>query len=107
MSRSLWIVTCYEEVLLGALRTKKRNQGEEEMTTQAQTPPAHVSIMQLLNGAHVAGAVSCLADLGISDLREAGPKSAGELTGQTGDQPTSPLPSHAGHRLCRSSGGGT
>jgi hypothetical protein len=57
------------------------------MTTQAQTPPAHVSIMQLLNGAHVAGAVSCLAELGIPDLLEAGPKSAEELAGQTGTDP--------------------
>ncbi|MGA8764694.1 MAG: methyltransferase [Candidatus Sulfotelmatobacter sp.] len=57
------------------------------MTTQAQTPPAHVSIMQLLNGAHVAGAVSCLAELGIPDLLEAGPKSAEELAGQTGTNP--------------------
>jgi hypothetical protein len=57
------------------------------MTTQTQTPPAHVSIMQLLNGAHVAGAVSCLAELGIPDLLEAGPKSAEELAGQTGTNP--------------------
>jgi copper chaperone CopZ len=57
------------------------------MTTQARTPPAHVSIMQLLNGAHVAGAVSCLAELGIPDLLEAGPKSAEELAGQTGTNP--------------------
>jgi hypothetical protein len=57
------------------------------MRTQTQTPPAHVSIMQLLNGAHVAGAVSCLAELGIPDLLEAGPKSAEELAGQTGTNP--------------------
>jgi hypothetical protein len=57
------------------------------MTSQTQAPPAHMSIMQLLNGAHVAGAVSCLAELGIPDLLEAGPKSAEELAGQTGTNP--------------------
>ena len=57
------------------------------MTTQTQTLPAHVSIMQLLNGAHVAGAVSCLAELGIPDLLEAGPRSAEELAAQTGTNP--------------------
>jgi hypothetical protein len=40
-----------------------------------------------LNGAHVAGAVSCLAQLGIPDLVEAGPKSAEELASQIGAQP--------------------
>jgi hypothetical protein len=43
--------------------------------------------MQLLNGAHVAGAVSCLAQLGIPDLVEAGPRSAGELASQTQTNP--------------------
>jgi hypothetical protein len=57
------------------------------MTAQTQTPPAHVGIMQLLNGAHVAGAVSCLAQLGIPDLVEAGPRSAGELASQTQTNP--------------------
>jgi hypothetical protein len=56
------------------------------MTTQASNPPAHVSMMQLLNGAYVAGAVSCLAQLGIPDLLEAGPKSAAELAAQIGAQ---------------------
>ena len=54
---------------------------------QAQTLPAHVGIFQLLNGAHVAGAVSCLAQMGIPDLVEAGPKSAEELASQIGAQP--------------------
>lgn len=40
-----------------------------------QSPPPHVGILQILNGAHVAGAVSCLAQLGIPDLLESGPKS--------------------------------
>jgi hypothetical protein len=57
------------------------------MTTQPPTPPAHVGMLQLLNGAHVAGAVSCLAQLGIPDLLEAGPKSAEELAIQVGAQP--------------------
>src|ERR1700683_4707827 len=48
------------------------------------TPPAHVGILQLLNGAHVAGAVACLAQLGIPDLVEAGPRSPAELASQTG-----------------------
>jgi hypothetical protein len=44
-------------------------------------------MMQLLNGAHVAGAVSCLAQLGIPDLVEAGPRSAEELAKETGTNP--------------------
>ncbi len=57
------------------------------MAMQTQAPPAHIGIMQLLNGAHVAGAVSCLAQLGIPDLVEAGPRSAEELARQTGTSP--------------------
>jgi hypothetical protein len=44
-------------------------------------------MLQLLNGAHVAGAVSCLTQLGIPDLVEAGPKSAEELATEIGAQP--------------------
>jgi O-methyltransferase domain/Dimerisation domain len=44
-------------------------------------------MLQILNGAHVAGAVSCLAQLGIPDLVEKGPKSAEELAKQIGAQP--------------------
>jgi hypothetical protein len=51
---------------------------------QTTDQPAHVGMLQLLNGAHVAGAVSCLAQLGIPDLVEAGPKSTAELAAQTG-----------------------
>jgi hypothetical protein len=54
------------------------------MMEQSQKPPAHVGMLQLLNGAHVAGAISCLAQLGIPDLVEAGPKSAEELANQIG-----------------------
>ena len=57
------------------------------MTAQPQTPPAHVGILQIMNGAYVAGAVSCLAQLGIPDLVEAGPKSAEELAKQIGANP--------------------
>lgn len=57
------------------------------MMPQPQTPPAHVGILQLLNGAYVAGAVSCLAQLGIPDLIEAAPRSAEELAGQIGAHP--------------------
>jgi hypothetical protein len=54
---------------------------------QPQNPPAHVGMFELLNGAHVAGAVSCLAQLGIPDLVEAGPRSAEELAREIGAQP--------------------
>ncbi|MGB8472724.1 MAG: methyltransferase [Candidatus Acidiferrum sp.] len=57
------------------------------MTPQRQTPPAHVGMLQLLNGAYVAGAVSCLAQLGIPDLIEAAPRSAEELASQIGAHP--------------------
>jgi hypothetical protein len=63
--------------------------------TMPQNPPAHVGMLQLLNGAHVAGAVSCLAQLGIADLVEAGPKSAEDLATEIGAQP------QALHRLMR------
>jgi hypothetical protein len=49
--------------------------------------PTHVGMLQLLNGAHVAGAVSCLAQLGIPDLVEAGPRSVEDLAGQTRTNP--------------------
>ena len=57
------------------------------MMPQPQTPPAHVGILQLLNGVYVAGAVSCLAQLGIPDLIEAAPRSAEELANQIGAHP--------------------
>jgi len=44
-------------------------------------------MMQLLNGAHVAGAVSCLAQLGIPDLVESGPRSAEDLARETKTNP--------------------
>ena len=54
---------------------------------QPQTTPPHDGVLQLLNGAHVAGAVSCLAQLGIPDLIEAAPKSAEELASEIGANP--------------------
>ena len=57
------------------------------MTTQTQAPPVHIGMLQLLNGVRVAGAVSCLAQLGIPDLVEDGPRSAEELASQTGTNP--------------------
>jgi O-methyltransferase domain len=54
------------------------------MTAQPQTLPVHVGMLQLLNGAYIAGAVSCLAQLGIPDLVDAAPKSADELAKQIG-----------------------
>ena len=57
------------------------------MTAQPQTLPAHVGMLQLLNGAYIAGAVSCLAQLGIPDLVDAAPKSADELAKEIGVDP--------------------
>jgi hypothetical protein len=54
---------------------------------QGQTPPAHVGMMQLLTATYIAGAIACLAKMGIPDLVEAGPKSAEELAKQIGAQP--------------------
>jgi len=57
------------------------------MMPQPQTPPAHVGILQLMNGVLVAGAVSCLAQLGIPDLVDVAPQSAQELASQIGADP--------------------
>lgn len=56
-------------------------------TTQPQKPPAHVGVMQLLSASYIAGAISCLAQMGIPDLVEAGPKSAKELASQIDADP--------------------
>ena len=56
-------------------------------SAKGQTPPAHVGMFQLLNGVFVAGAISCLAQLGIPDFVEHGPKSAAELAAQIGADP--------------------
>jgi hypothetical protein len=56
-------------------------------SAKGQTPPAHVGMFQLLNGVFVVGAISCLAQLGIPDLVEHGPKSAEELAAQIGADP--------------------
>jgi hypothetical protein len=57
------------------------------MMEQPPSPPAHVGVLQLLSGVHVAGAVSCLAQLGIPDLLDTAPKSADELAAQIGAHP--------------------
>jgi O-methyltransferase domain/Dimerisation domain len=57
------------------------------MPAPGQKPPAHIGVMQLLNGSHIAGAVSCLAQLGIPDLVETGPRSAEDLASQIGADP--------------------
>ena len=44
-------------------------------------------MFQIMNGAHVAGAVSCLAQLGIPDLIDAAPQSADELAKKIGAHP--------------------
>lgn len=62
------------------------NQTASNQTPSNQAPPPHVGILQILNGAHVAGAVSCLAQVGIPDLLEDGPKSAEELASEIGAQ---------------------
>jgi hypothetical protein len=54
---------------------------------QTQKPLAAAAVLQLISGLHVAGVVACLAQLGIPDLVEAGPKSAEELAKQIGVQP--------------------
>jgi hypothetical protein len=56
-------------------------------TATNQPPPAHFGILQIVNGAYVAGAVSCLAQFGIPDLVENGAQSAEELAVQIGAQP--------------------
>jgi hypothetical protein len=57
------------------------------MTAQPQTAPAHVGILGIMNGGHVAGAIACLAQLGIPDLVEGASKSADELASQIGADP--------------------
>jgi len=70
-------------------------QTQTKTETSAQAPPAQMRMLQILGGVFVAGAVSCLAQLGIPDLVEAGPKSAEELAKEIGAQP------HALYRLMR------
>jgi O-methyltransferase len=57
--------------------------------SKSSTPtlPPHVAMLQLLGGAHITGAISCVAQMGIPDLLEAGPKSAEELAGEIGAHP--------------------
>jgi hypothetical protein len=57
------------------------------VNAQPSAIPAHLGLMQILNGGAVASAVVCLAKLGIPDLVESGPKSAEELARQIGAQP--------------------
>jgi hypothetical protein len=44
-------------------------------------------MLQLLNGISVAGAIGCLARLGVAELVDAGPRSAEDLAAQIGAQP--------------------
>ena len=57
------------------------------MPAQPQTLPAHVGILQIMNGGYVAGAIACLAQLGIPDLVDGAPKSAEGLASQIGADP--------------------
>ena len=54
---------------------------------QTQKPPAHVGVFQLLGGIGIGGALASLAQLGIPDLVEHGPKSADELSREVGVDP--------------------
>jgi hypothetical protein len=65
------------------------------MTEPRQAAPAHVAILQIMNGAHVAGAVACLTQLGIPDLLNGAPRSSEELAKEIGADP------HALYRLMR------
>ena len=58
---------------LAALEFKKEipvDESEPDYTEPDSS--AHSGILQIVNGAYVAGAVSCLAQLGIPDLLETG-----------------------------------
>src|SRR5580700_8967191 len=71
--------------ILPRLDGQNLGMGERLMSAQAtQTVPAHVGILQIMNGTHVAGAVACVAQMGIPDLLEGGPKSAEELAKEMG-----------------------
>jgi hypothetical protein len=48
-------------------------------STRNDAPPAHAEIFRILGGVYHSGAISCLAQLGVPDLVESGPKSAKEL----------------------------
>jgi len=52
------------------------------MAEQKQGPPPEAKVMHLLSGAHVSAAVSCIAQLGIPDILEAGAKSAAEVASE-------------------------
>jgi hypothetical protein len=56
-------------------------------SAKSPLPPPHVGILEIMSGIFIAGAVSCLARLGVPDLLEQGPKSAEELAGEIGAQP--------------------
>src|SRR5258706_204540 len=51
--------------------------------TDSQAPP-DAGILQLMGGVHIAGAVAALAELGVPDLLESGPKSAQNLAAEIG-----------------------
>ena len=52
-----------------------------------QTVPPIMQMLQMLHGLHLSTCISCLATLGVPDLVEHGPKSAGELAAQVGANP--------------------
>src|SRR5689334_10973124 len=56
-------------------------------TGQTHAAPAHAGLLQLLNGANVTRAISCIARLAIPDLLESGPRSAEELAKEIGAHP--------------------
>lgn len=57
------------------------------MHPSTQPLPPHVSVMQLIMGGMISGAVGALARLGVPDHLDAGPLSAEELAGKVGAEP--------------------
>src|SRR5580765_3755732 len=57
------------------------------MSAPNDAPPPHIQMMQMLGGAQVAGAICCVAKLGVPDLVEGGAKSAEDLAKQIGAHP--------------------
>jgi hypothetical protein len=54
------------------------------MSTQTAQLPPHAEVLNILMGRWLANAVSCVAELGIPDVLEAGPKSPAEVAAQIG-----------------------
>lgn len=55
-----------------------------DIRSSNQAPPPHAGILALLGGANIANSLSGLAQIGIPDLLESGPKSASDIAAQIG-----------------------